>query len=132
MKAAEQGNSDGQFALGMCYYKGTGVEQDFTKAVHWLEKSAKQGNASAKKALGLIYENKSSALSRVLPRETLARIYEESAELGIAAAQYRTAEIYHKGKNGKAKDITKAIYWYEKAAAQGHEGAKKNLATLKK
>jgi TPR repeat protein len=34
-KAAEQGDSEAQFELGLMYARGEGVPKDETKAVHW-------------------------------------------------------------------------------------------------
>ncbi len=44
-KAADQGDSKGQFELGQMYYKGTGVPQDYKQALKWYQKSAEQGDA---------------------------------------------------------------------------------------
>ena len=41
-KAAEDGNADAQFNLGVMYSKGRGVEQDFARAAHWYRKAAEQ------------------------------------------------------------------------------------------
>ena len=51
MERAEKGSDTSQFALGMRYLEGKGVEKDLKKARKWLEASSKQGNAEAKKAL---------------------------------------------------------------------------------
>ena len=51
MDRAEKGSDPAQYALGMRYLEGKGVEKDLKKARKWLEASAKQGNADAKKAL---------------------------------------------------------------------------------
>ena len=51
MERAEKGSDPAQFALGMRYLEGKGVEKDLKKARKWLEASARQGNADAKKAL---------------------------------------------------------------------------------
>ena len=50
-KAAEQGNDDAQFNLGMCYEFGQGVVKDLTEAVKWYRKAVKQGNDLAKEML---------------------------------------------------------------------------------
>jgi TPR repeat protein len=42
--AAEQGNESGPYVLGKMYETGTGVAQDFAKAVHWYNLSADLGN----------------------------------------------------------------------------------------
>ena len=54
--AAEQGNAEAQFYLGTCYYKGEGVEQNYSEAVKWFRKAADQGVASAQYLLGFYYE----------------------------------------------------------------------------
>jgi TPR repeat protein len=51
LERAEKGSDPAQFALGMRYLEGKGVEKDLKKARKWLEASAKQGNAEARKAL---------------------------------------------------------------------------------
>jgi len=54
-KAAEQGNSTGQFLLGGMYTQGKGVSQDYSEAVKWYRKAAEQGNADAQGHLGASY-----------------------------------------------------------------------------
>jgi TPR repeat protein len=51
MERAEKGSDPAQYALGMRYLEGKGVDKDLKKARKWLTESAKQGNADAKKAL---------------------------------------------------------------------------------
>jgi TPR repeat protein len=51
MERAEKGSDPAQYALGMRYLEGKGVDKDLKKARKWLTESAKQGNAEAKKAL---------------------------------------------------------------------------------
>ena len=50
-KAAEQGNVDAQFNLGLCYEYSKGVAKDIDEAAKWYRKAAEQGNADAIKAL---------------------------------------------------------------------------------
>ncbi len=50
-KAAERGDADAQFNLGVCYSKGESVKQDRAEAAKWLRMAAKQGHAPAQKAL---------------------------------------------------------------------------------
>ncbi len=51
------------------------------------------------------------------------------AEQGDARAQYEVGALHHYGR-GVPKNPAKAAAWYRKAASQGHELAKKNLARL--
>ena len=54
--AAERGDADAQYNLGMMYADGRGVPQDDTTAVEWFQKAAEQGHALAQKNLGVVYE----------------------------------------------------------------------------
>lgn len=53
--AAMQGDASAQFRLAVMYYRGYGVPQDYTEAVHWFRKSAELGDAVAQKNLGVMY-----------------------------------------------------------------------------
>ena len=55
-KAAEQGDSEGQWRLGSMYEDGKGVEKDLAKAVEWYQKSAEQGDSTYQWLLGSMYE----------------------------------------------------------------------------
>ena len=46
-----------------------------------------------------------------------------------ALAQTNLGTMYERGE-GVAQDAVEAVRWYRKAAEQGDEGAKKNLARL--
>lgn len=52
---AEAGNGDAQALLARLFDLGAGVNQDYTKAALWAEKSARQGNAWAMTHLGTLY-----------------------------------------------------------------------------
>jgi TPR repeat protein len=52
---AEQGDAPSQFNLGLLYYDGHGVPQDYTEAARWFERSAEQGYAKAQHNLGAMY-----------------------------------------------------------------------------
>jgi TPR repeat protein len=57
MLAAEQGNSKAQSNLGIMYFSGQGVTQDYKQAVKWTLLAAEQGFVNAQFTLGLVYEN---------------------------------------------------------------------------
>ena len=54
-KAAEQGQADAQFNLGVMYVKGDGVPEDDAEAAKWYRKAAEQGYARAQLNLGFMY-----------------------------------------------------------------------------
>ena len=55
--AADQGNADAQYSLGVMYRDGQGVAQDNAQALVWFRKAADQGDAEAQYNLGVMYGN---------------------------------------------------------------------------
>jgi hypothetical protein len=51
--AAEAGNSEGQYQLGLLYAQGIGIEADFANAKILIQKAADQGHILATEWLGL-------------------------------------------------------------------------------
>ena len=54
--ASDQIHVMAQFALGILYYDGRGVQQDDVKAVQWFRKAAGQEHANARNNLGFMFE----------------------------------------------------------------------------
>ena len=52
---AENAGAPVQFALGLMYYRGQGVPQDFGEAAKWDRKAANQGHAESQFILGMMY-----------------------------------------------------------------------------
>lgn len=46
---AEQGDMDAQYAAGLVYAEGRGVEPDLMQAYFWLSRAVEQGDADAEK-----------------------------------------------------------------------------------
>ena len=82
--AAEQGDMNAQYNLGLMYAKGTGVEQSLIKAKEWWIKAAGQGHQSAKKGLERL-DNTGVAL-RTAPAPPVG----ELDILGVGATVTRT------------------------------------------
>jgi TPR repeat protein len=57
--------------------------------------------------------------------------YRRAAEQGVAAAQHNLAELYANGE-GVPKNDAEAYFWWNLAAAQGHEKAKTNRDIIEK
>ena len=102
---AEQGLPEAQVNLGLMYYKGLGVPQDFPEAVKWYRKAAEQGNAKAFKW------------------------YHKAAEQGNVEAQFNLGLMYEK-RQGVPQDYVEAGNWYRRAAEQGFAEAQTNLGTM--
>jgi uncharacterized protein len=54
---AAKGDVDAQFFLGVMYFRGQGVEQDFQQSLKWYLKAAEQGDAQAQSKLGVMFGN---------------------------------------------------------------------------
>jgi hypothetical protein len=52
---AEQGFPAAQYNVGVMYYEGRDVPQDYAEAVKWYRKAAEQGDANAQYNLGGMY-----------------------------------------------------------------------------
>ena len=48
IKKAKNGDDKAQFQLGLAYYNGNGVKQNYREAYHWFSKAKEQGNNEAK------------------------------------------------------------------------------------
>ena len=66
--SAEQGNPFAQYALGMIYFFGNGVDEDKPKAIEWITKSADGGNEYAVEFLQKMadYNRQPSAFSSTI------------------------------------------------------------------
>ncbi len=96
-------------------------------AIIYYKKAAEMGSASAMNMLGHIYISDDFFYD---PYESYDWTL-KAANLGNRDAQNRLGWVYEKGKCGKQQNLTEAVKWYEKAAAQGHIEAKKAVARLK-
>ena len=54
-KAANEGDADAQYNLGVMYYNGEYVDKDLDKASKWIREAAEQGNVHAQYALGVMH-----------------------------------------------------------------------------
>ncbi len=113
-QSAEQGNADAQARLGLLYYRGRGVRQDYAEALRWSRQAAGQGDAVAQFNLGFMY-----AKGRGIPQDLAeaARWYRRAADQGHADAQSSLGLMYDKGQ-GVPRDPVEAHKWLSLAAAR--------------
>jgi TPR repeat protein len=121
--AADQGNTDGQYSLGVCYEYGRGVTKDEEEAVGWYRLAAEQGHAAAQKNLGRCY-----AYGTGVTKDESEAVgwFRLAADQGHAAAQCSLGVCYATGR-GVTKDEGEAVRWYRLAADQGNAAALSNL-----
>ena len=81
---AELQNADALYFLGLMYYNGHGVEQDYEEAAHTLRQSAKGGNTDAQNLLGVMYDHGKGVPQNV---EEAEQWFRRAAAAGYAEAQ---------------------------------------------
>ena len=89
-KAADQGISPAQSALGIMYFKGLGVRQDYVGAIKLFRLAADHGDAVGQFSLGVMYE---SGLGVQLNRAEALKLYRRAAGQGLPPAIARISEI---------------------------------------
>ncbi|MDO8464206.1 MAG: tetratricopeptide repeat protein [Gallionella sp.] len=125
-KAAEQGDSGGQFNLGVMYEDGCGVEQNPELAVYWYRKAAEQGDTAAQFNLGVIYSEGQGVRQDY---EEAVKWYRLAADQGDADAQSNLGAMYCKGE-GVPQDYDEAVKWFREAADQGDAVGQFNLGAM--
>jgi TPR repeat protein len=108
-------------AIGVMYYAGEGVPQDFVEAAKWWRMAAEQGDAFAQSVLGNMYKKGQGVRQDYAEMEKWFRM---AAEQGNAAAQHNLGIMYANGEGGP-QDYVLAHMWFNLAAAQGGEDSKK-------
>jgi S1-C subfamily serine protease len=122
-KAAEQGDSQGQFNLGTMYAGGHGAAQDYAEAVRWFRKAAEQGNPHGQSGLGIMYAGGKGVAQDYAEA---VRWFRKAAEQGDSQGQSNLGAMYSNGE-GVARNYIEAYKWNSLAASQGDELARKNL-----
>ena len=126
LNVREPTDADEQFKLGRKYFRGEGVEQDFSQAALWLRKSADQGHAVAQQALGTLFE-KGQGIEQDYAQA--GYWYRKAAAQNDPLAQYCLGLMYMWG-HGVGMDHSQAAAWYRKAAEQGNKNAQWQLGNL--
>ena len=103
--AADLNDKDACCRLGLRYYKGQGVEQDYTRAVELFRKAAEQGNGYAMRLLGDCYR---SGCGVEKDCAQAVEWYRKAAELGDKYAYCWLGNSYYNG-NGVEQDDTKEV-----------------------
>lgn len=120
---ANAGDVDAQFSLGLRYYRGDGITQDYAAAYQWWTKAAEQGLKTAQFNLGILNEF-GEGVSK--SDEEAFKWYSLSAEQEYHAALNKVGEFYRDGRIVPQSD-TEAFARFEPAAKAGNTKAQYNL-----
>ena len=112
--------------LGILYFNGRGVRQDYDQARQWYLRAAAQGDANAQCNLGILYYE-----GEGVPKDyaEAARWYQLAAGQGLLMGEGNLGFMYATGQ-GVPQDNLLAYMWFSLAAAQGDTTASDNRYTL--
>lgn len=98
-KAAEMGEVNAQFSMGVRYYEGNGTEINVDKAIYWWTKAAEQDHVNSQFNLGVMYDGGNS--STVYDPVKAGYWLERAARNGDqkAAEKLQNDYIYNKFRN---------------------------------
>lgn len=110
-KAADQGESEAMWWLGVYLSRGVGAEKDVWQALQLWQRSHELGCEDATEWLALLGDD----------------VYREEAEGGDPSAQFLMGAFFQNGYGGE-RNPELAVEWYRKAAEQGEMNAQFELA----
>ena len=113
---AEHGDAKYQYAYGVCYEKGWGVEQDEKEALSWFRKAAAQENGPAYNSLGNYFRMGTVVTADV---KQAFEWYQKGAQAKDAQAMLNLGNCYFYGM-GVEKDEKTAVKWWKDAADAGN------------
>lgn len=123
--AAEGGDAEAQFALGLQYSFPGGRGEDLNRAAGWYQKAAHQEHALAQFNLAMMF-----ASGQGVTKDDVAALKwtRRAAEGGDAGAQFNLASRCHRASMEQAapdsgESRIEAFKWFDLAAGQGYRGA---------
>jgi TPR repeat protein len=123
-KSAKRGYMDGMYDLGRCYQRGVGGPKSQRWAIYWLRRAVYAGCNHAKTWLGLEY-----ACQPIEDWQQARYWLEQAAENQYSHAMYILGIWAEDGWNDQ-QNMADATFWFQHAAALGHERAALRLAEL--
>lgn len=104
---AREGDSRAQYLVGVMYFLGRGVKQDYLQAYHWFCETEAQGYCDSQKMVGLICMR---GLGRDIDVTEGASWYLKAANQGDSQAQLKMGYLYLRGQ-GVERDFIQSYKW---------------------
>lgn len=118
-QAAEAGLDVAQFNLGLLYYSGKGVSQNYLEAAKWFKEAANQGIKDAQYNLGVMYYN---GLGVEKDEQKALESFQLAANNDSNNAQFNLGLIYDLGEI-QPQNFQNAFQWIKKAADENNNQA---------
>jgi len=123
---AEHGDANAEYELGMMYFHGTGVAQDYPAAFRWIRKAADQGLPKAETAVGYFFNR--GLVVRQSYSEAV-RWYSSAAAKGDAVGEFDLGYMLRHGL-GVPQDDQQARRLIGQSANLGNASAECELAYM--
>lgn len=124
---AKAGNTDAEHLLGLMYYMGRGVPQDYKEALFWHRKAALKGKADAQYVVGAMYYTGNAVIQ---DHKEAVTWFRKAAEQGHAEAQQVLGLMYRYHIGGMPQDNVLAYMLWNLAAAGGAANAAEQRAAV--
>ena len=118
--AAESGDADSQYGMGLLYSEGIVVPMDDIQALKWFGLAAEQGHGESQYKLGVMHAN---GWGVPMDENEAMRFYMLAAENGVTAAQVSLGTMYQNGFS-VAQDKVEALKWFSIAVKLGDDDAR--------
>lgn len=125
---AEKGDIDSQFALGVKYHLGDGVEVDMAKAAYWYLKASNMGHLGAKSNLAALYYDGKGVQQDY--RKAI-ELYQQISDAGDVSGTTSLAGMYLDGK-GVVQNYQEAKRLFLIAAEHGYAYAQTAIGIMYK
>jgi len=126
---AKAGNADAEHLLGLMYYMGRGVPQDYKQAFEWHRKAAQQGKADAQYVVGAMYYTGNAVIQ---DHKQAINWFRKAAEQGHADAQQVLGLMYRYHIGGMPQDnVIAYMLWNLSAAGGSMQAAEQRAAVVK-
>ena len=118
--AAESGDADSQYGMGLLYSEGIVVPMDDAQALKWFGLAAEEGHGEAQYKLGVMHAN---GWGVPMSEAEAMKWYKLAAENGVVAAQVSLGTMYQNGFSVE-QDKIEALKWFTVAVKLGDEDAR--------
>jgi len=126
LSSAEKQDEWGLLFLGIMYFDGYGVEQNYEQAASYFQQTAENSNACAQGFLGYMHSVGHGVLQN---RQAAVGYFRAAADQGHVVAQFDLGVCYAQGR-GVPKDKRAAISWFKLAGERGDLQARALLAKI--
>ena len=110
-KAAKLGHCEAEYLLGMSYFEGIGISQNWEEAREWLSKSVAHGYPNAMYQLGFMFHYGIGTEPDIMKA---LELYTNSADLGYGKAMKMLGKTYKSGELGML-DLDRSLHYYEQS-----------------